>query len=52
MGYLHLEDLATSRLPPSKRHAVVRLGQWAQSYTVQNAHGNIGRSGEISNEQL
>jgi hypothetical protein len=31
MGSLDLEDLATSRLPPSKRHAVVRLGQWAQS---------------------
>jgi hypothetical protein len=31
MGSLDLEDLATSRLPPSKRRAVVRLGQWAQS---------------------
>jgi hypothetical protein len=27
MGSLDLEDLATSRLPPSKRHAVVCLGQ-------------------------
>jgi hypothetical protein len=27
MGSLDLEDLATSRLPPSKRHAVLRLGQ-------------------------
>jgi hypothetical protein len=32
MGSLDFEVLATSRLPPSKRHAVVRLGQWARSY--------------------
>jgi hypothetical protein len=31
MGSLDLEVLATSRLPPSKRHAVVRLGHEANS---------------------
>jgi hypothetical protein len=31
MGSLDLEDLATSRLQISKRHAVVPLGQWVRS---------------------
>jgi hypothetical protein len=36
MGSLDLEDLATLLLQLCKRDEVVRLGQWAQSYSWGN----------------